>query len=157
MAEETEGAGHDPCEGEVRMAKRKPRETKTFHYHNENPKGYRTGDCRYRAYALASGVSWEKTILTVALWSVKTGIVDYNGDSINEVLQEFGNWVKHPMPKHPDGTRYTARELAKEMKNEPNPIIFTITHHTSCIKDGKIWDTWDCGEWCVYNYWTLGN
>lgn len=135
---------------------RKPKNTDTFHFFNANPAGYRTGDCMNRAIALATGKSWETAVLVVALWEVKTKRIAGEGKYIDEMLQEFGKWQKHPMPKHEDGTRYTIRELAKELKREKNPVLVTCANHMTCIKGGKVWDTWDCGWKCVGNYWTLG-
>jgi len=130
--------------------------TKTYHYYNANPKGLYTGDCRYRAYALATGISWEKVVLTIALWTVKTGLVDAGSDHIDEMLQEFGNWVKQGEPKKKDGTKYTVGELAKKLKQYPDPVIVKVNHHITCIKDGKVWDTWDCSNEYVRNYWMKG-
>ena len=131
------------------------KDTKTYHYYNANPKGYFTGDCRYRAYALASGVKWEVAVVTVALWSAKTGKVDWNGETMNEVLQEFGYWLKHKEPRHEDGTKYTVGELAVSLKNEKNPIVVSVNGHVTCIKNGKVWDIWNCSDEYVRNYWTL--
>lgn len=39
------------------MIRKIPPETSTFHFHNENPKGRRTGDCVIRAIARATGDS----------------------------------------------------------------------------------------------------
>lgn len=134
---------------------KKPHETKTFHYHNQNPKGLKTGDCRIRAVSLATGVSWEIVVLVEALLAVKTGKMEGTPDFFDLFMQEFGHWEKHKMPKHQNGKRYKISQLAVELKNEPNPVVVTLANHVTCIKDGKIWDTWDCGEKCVGNYWTL--
>ena len=138
--------------------KDRKKNTETYHFYNANPKGLYTGDCRYRAYALASGVSWEIAVMTVALWSVKTGSVDWNGDTMDAVLQEFGPWQKQKEPKHADGTKYTVAQLAKTLKKngEKNPVIVSINHHVTTIKDGKVWDIWDCSNQYVRNYWTKG-
>lgn len=49
---------HSPKEKEAdRMIRKIPPETSTFHFHNENPKGRRTGDCVIRAIARATGDS----------------------------------------------------------------------------------------------------
>lgn len=135
--------------------KKKPKNTPTFHYHNENPFGKKTGDCSYRAIGLATGYGWNKAVVTVALWMVKTGQTLSSGVEVDSCIKEFGNWVKHPMPKHPDGTRYTIEQLINEVKKEKNPVLVSCANHLTVIKGGKIWDTWDCGYKCVGNYWTL--
>ena len=132
------------------------KDTATYHYYNANPKGLYTGDCRYRAYALANNLSWEVTVVTVALWSAKTGKVDYDAKTTDEVLQVFGHWEKQKEPKHSDGTKFTVEQLAKKLKNNPNPIIVFINNHVTCIKEGKVWDIWDCSKEYVRSYWIKG-
>ena len=134
---------------------KKPVNTETFHFFNANPAGYRTGDCLTRAISFANGISWDVTIVTIALWSVKSKRTLIGGKEIDECLQEFGKWKKHPMPKHENGRRYRVWELAKELKKEKKPVIVSMANHLSVIKSGKIWDTWDCGGYSVGNYWTL--
>ena len=136
-------------------AKDRKKNTATYHYYNANPKGLYTGDCRYRAYALANNVSWEVAVLTVSLWTIKTGRTDWDSTTIDEVLQEFGNWVKQGEPKKKDGTKYTVGELAKMLKIQPDPVVVIVNNHTTCIKDGKVWDIWDCSKEYVRNYWML--
>ena len=134
--------------------KERMKDTETYHYYNANPKGLYTGDCRYRAYALANDLPWDVTVVTVALWTAKTGKVDYNGETITEVLQVFGNWTKHKEPKHADGTKYTVGELAKTLITD-YPVVVSVNGHVTCIKDKKVWDIWDCSKEYVRNYWTL--
>ena len=137
------------------MAKRRiPADTETFHFHNANPKGIRNGgDCTDRAIALATGIKWEKVVLVEALWAVKNGRKCCDGKDTDSLLQEFGNWVKYPMPKHADGRRYRIWELAVELEVEMKPVIVSCANHLTVIKNGKVWDTWDCGGYCVGNYW----
>ena len=136
--------------------KDRKKNTKTYHFYNANPKGLYVGDCRYRAYALANDISWEMAVMVTALWSVRTGIVDAGSDHVDELLQEFGHWVKQGEPKKKNGTKYTVGELAKMLKDSPDPVIVHVNHHTTCIKDGKVWDTWNCSEEYVRCYWTKG-
>ena len=130
--------------------------TPTYHYYNANPKGLYTGDCTIRTYALANNLPWDVTVVAVALWSAKTGQVDCDSKTINEVLQVFGNWQKQKEPKHADGTKWTVAELAKKLKKEPNPIVVSVNHHITCIKEGKVWDIWDCSNEYVRSYWIKG-
>lgn len=132
-----------------------PPDTPCFHYHNENPYGKRTGDCMHRAIALATGIDWKVTAVATALWEAKTGNIACTGNEIDSLLQEFGPWYKNPMPKHYDGTRYTIAELCIKLGKTKHPVIVSCANHLTCIKDGKVWDTWDCTWKSVGNYWTL--
>ena len=132
------------------MKKHAP-DTETFHFYNNNPFKRRVGDCAVRAIALATGYSWEIVTVAIALWKVKTGYVVGSGKEVDLLLKEFGNWQKHPMPKHENGRRYMGWELAQELKKEKNPVIVTMANHMTVIKKGKIWDTWNCGGKCVGN------
>ncbi|MBQ6518676.1 MAG: hypothetical protein IJI14_08150 [Anaerolineaceae bacterium] len=138
------------------MSKRKiPPDTPYFHYHNANPYGKITGDCLHRAISLATGVDWKKTAVVYALWGVKTGLTACSGNDVDSLLQEFGPWHKHPMPKHFNGARYTIAELCQEFGQTKHPVLVSCAHHLTCIKDGKVWDTWNCTRKCCGNYWTL--
>lgn len=136
------------------MKSRRKKNTPTYHYYNANPKGLYTGDCRFRAYALANDVPWEVAVLTVALWTVKTGRTDCDSNDHDDVLREFGNWERKGEPKKTDGTKYTVGELAKKLKGNPDPVIVKVNNHTTCIKDGKVWDIWNCSDEYVRCYWT---
>ena len=47
--------------------KDRKKNTKWYHFYNANPKGLYTGDCRYRAYALANNLPWDVVVVAVAL------------------------------------------------------------------------------------------
>ena len=136
--------------------KDRKKNTKTYHYYNANPKGLYTGDCTYRAIALACNVTWETAVVAVALWMVRTGKSDWDANGTDEMMQEFGHWIRHKEPKHADGTKYTVAELAKELKDEPNPILIHVNGHMTVIKEAKVWDIWDCSREYVRTYWTKG-
>ena len=127
-------------------------ETETFKWHNVNFKGKITGDCVVRAIALASGIDWKTEIMREANFDINTGYIARS--DVAKYLEYIGGWEKHKMPKHEDGTRYTVRELAEELKNEPCPVIVSVANHLTCVVNGQIRDLWDCGYKCVGNYWT---
>lgn len=141
-------------------------DTDTFHYHNANPKNRMTGDCAYRAISVAVGQDYNETVMEMAQMHCETGYEAISKKGIENYLKKLG-WVKHPQPKHDDGTKYTGAEFCRELSEEiycgrfksgsdPNRrIIANIGgHHIVAIIDGKIWDTWDSSGKCVGNYWT---
>ena len=141
-------------------------DTDTFHYHNANPKNRMTGDCAYRAISVAVGQDYNETVMEMAKMHCETGYEAISKKGVENYLKKLG-WVKHPQPKHDDGTKYTGAEFCRELAEEiycgkfksgsdPNrSIIANIGgHHIVAIIDGMIWDTWDSSGKCVGNYWT---
>lgn len=133
------------------MIRKIPSETTTFHFHNENPKGRRTGDCVIRAIARASSKSWEDTLTglyTVAL-RVKSELAYH--DCYERYLAEQG-WLKHAQPRKTDRTKYTVAEWCR--LHPHSTMVISVARHLTCIIDGKCNDIWDCTGMTVLNYWT---
>lgn len=130
-------------------------ETDVYSYHNENPRGRFTGDCTFRAVALATGKSWAQVVREMAEMSIETGYAINDKKGIERYMASIG-WTKYPQPKKPDGTKYTGAEWCKRCRERfgDEPIVCTIGgHHITCIKGGKVRDIWDCTKKCVGNYW----
>lgn len=133
------------------MIRKIPEETSTFHFHNENPKGRRTGDCVIRAIARASGDSWEDTLTGLYQVALKVKSELAYPDCYERYLAEQG-WLKHPQPRKDDGKKYTVDEWCK-LKKQPKMVI-SVARHLTCVIDGKCNDIWDCTDKAVLNYWT---
>lgn len=137
------------------MAKRQDKypNTSTFVYYNANPKGLITGDCVFRAVAHAFGISWRDAMKEMCELSLKNCHAPNYVKGFEEYLKING-WVKHPQPKKPDGKKYTGKEFCKEFNIDC--IVNIGSHHTVSIKDGKVYDHWDCTDGKIGNYWTKG-
>ena len=46
--------------------------------------------------------------------------------------------------------RPTVKEFAKD--HPEGTYILSLAHHLVCVKDGKYYDTWDCGWKSLYGY-----
>lgn len=59
-----------------------------------------------------------------------------------------------PQPRKRDGTKYNVNELDAILtkKQLQEGVLVTIAHHHTCIKNGVLQDTWDCGFKKVGNY-----
>lgn len=149
------------------MAKRQEKypETRTFHYYNANPKNRITGDCVFRAFALAMEQDYNTTVMEMAELMCKTGYA-MNDTKGEEKYLELKGWIKYPQPRKADGTKYTGKEWCKYLQED---IIWggngelskrVIAHiggnHTVAIIDGKVNDIWDSTDGCVGNYWVKG-
>lgn len=139
------------------MGKRRiPKETDCFHYFNNNPKGKtNAGDCAVRAISAALAQPWDTTLDELVQMSHKTKYSPFVTQNINKYLESKG-WVKCSQPRKADDTKYTGREFCKNhlecIKNDK--IIISIgCLHLSVIINSKVYDTWDCTDRCIGNYW----
>lgn len=122
-----------------------------YKFYNANPKKKLTvGDCVIRAITKASGEEYIKVY--DSLCEIGRGLCCPPNwkDAFEEYLKNNG-FVKMKQPKKPNGKKYTVTELAKEIKK--GRIVVSIARHLTCIVDGTIYDTWDCSQKCVGNYW----
>lgn len=130
-----------------------PEDTMTFHFHNENPKGQRAGDCVIRAIARATGISWDETYDALVAEGRKQKRMPNDKETYNAYLKRLG-WVKMKQPRHwsSDNSKYTGKQFCREHP-KGNVIMHIGGHHLSCIVDGRINDIWDCSDGCIGNYW----
>lgn len=130
---------------------KRPQETDTFTFDTSSKKpNQRSSDCVIRAISLATGFEWVLVFDDLCKIARKIYRVPNEKNTYERYLERLG-WKKRPMPKHEDGTRFTARELAVKYKNQT--IIMSLANHLTCSINGKIHDIWDCGEKAVGNYW----
>lgn len=136
------------------MAKMKrEQDTATFHFSNVNPKGRKTGDCVVRAISAFLGESWEQVYRELAELGIKRGTAMDCPETYVKFLETRG-FVKCPMPRHADGTRFTGREYCERLAVGGWVYILSMAGHLTFVNaDGRIWDIWDCGEKSVGNVW----
>lgn len=139
-------------------------DTKTFHYHNANPKGRITGDCRIRAITMATGIPYNDVVMELAKIQIETGYDQCANQGIAIFMKRIG-WVKQKQPKKADGTKYTGKEFCKVQQKgiSENDIVISSkifanigSHHEVAIVNGKVWDIWNSTDGCIGNYWTKG-
>lgn len=133
-------------------------ETRTFHYHNQNPKGRITTDCVIRAISTALELPYNQVVMEMAELQCKTGYDEADSKGIDAYLKSKG-WVKHKQPRKDDGTKYTGKEFCQEAQeytiDYPSRMIANIGgHHIVAIVDGRVWDIWNSTGKCIGNYWT---
>ena len=129
-------------------------ETRTFHYYNANPKNRITGDCVFRAFALAMQQDYNKTVMEMAKLMCETGYA-LNDKKGEERYLKLKGWVKHSQPRKADNTKYTGEEFCKKLAKKNQRYIAHIGgHHMVAIVDGKVNDIWDSTYKCIGNYWT---
>ena len=145
---------------ERKMIRKIPPETDSFHFYNANPKGLRTGDCVVRAVAVATNNTWDNVLKNLTTVALTTKHMTNSTETFNDYLIAIG-WVKMPCPKK-CGTnrRFTGEEFSAILRKHNLNFTFVANiggNHTVCIKDGKVWDTWDSTDGCIGNVWVHAN
>ena len=103
-------------------------------------------DCTVRSLAKVLNCTWEKSFSILC----KTGL---------ELKMTFDDIkVLEKVYKQLGGIRYTFGRtqlptVNQFVKSHPKgTYIVNISRHVACVKDGKLYDTWDCGPWKVRSY-----
>ena len=136
----------------MRRADKYP-DTRTFHFHNANPKGRITGDCTFRAISTAMEKPWNDVVMEMAEMSCRTGYAINDKKGIERYLAEQG-WEKMKQPRKDDNTKYTGKEFCREIADKDERYIADVGgHHIVAIIGGKVWDIWNSTDGCVGNYW----
>lgn len=133
------------------MRKKQPEDTRFFHYFNANPKGKHTDDCVIRAICLALGKDYNEVLMDMAQLQIKTGY-SIGSDQLTQKYLEANGWIKRSQPRTSEGKKVRGKVWLKSATE--TQIVSIGSHHLTCIKDGKVWDIWDCTDDCVGVYYT---
>lgn len=119
-------------------------------YFNPNPAGHAVGDCVVRAICKATGESWDKTFVGLAV----TGLDLADMPSANAVwgayLHRKGYIRRTLLDKCPEC--YSVRDFAEE---HPRGVyILALSGHVVTVKDGSYYDAWDSGAEIPLYVWT---
>ena len=122
-------------------------------FHNANPAGkLNAGDCVIRAISTATNADWDKVFLGLCAVGLELKDVASSKPVYTKYLQNIG----YPMQKQPrkrNNTKYTAEEFAREFNR--GTYVISLANHLSVVVNGKIYDTWNCSDKCVGNYWVI--
>ena len=125
-----------------------------FQYSNPHPQGKQVRDCVKRAFVHVTGKSYHDIQLELNRLKKVTGAEKFNSNQnwryyVEKVLQ--GKKLSFPAVKGQG--RMTGLVFAIE--HPTGKYVLRMAGHLSCCVDGKILDTWDCSDKCVYNAWKV--
>ena len=112
------------------------------------------GDCVIRALCNVFDKTWIETFNIIVPYEIKyqCPISCMPLKLYKEVMSESG--FEYIGISNKKGTkRPTVKEFAK--KNKDGVYILSLANHWSSVKDGSYYDTWDCGDKCLYGYFKL--
>lgn len=121
-----------------------------FVYFNAHPEGKIVGDCVKRAIAVATGIPYKETSLLLNRLKKETGAEKFNSKTNYEAfLKAQPGFKKLSFPAVKGQPRMTPAQFTKEFPT--GSYVLRLAHHLVAVVDGKVYDTWDSTENCVYN------
>lgn len=126
--------------------------TNTFHYYNCNPKGLKTSsDCVVRAIAGGTGLDWKHVYTRLSEIGLDLSRIPVEKATYTEYLFKLG-WAKNPQPRKENKRKYTVKEFCE--LHSKGAYIIKVANHLTYVEDGIIYDTWNCENKTVGNYWS---
>ena len=125
-----------------------------FVYYQPNKKDLtdRFGDCQIRALSKALDCTWleafDKAIAVCREEQVSL-IFDAPVNVRSRMLDKLG-FDYTGISNRRGSKRPTVDGFAKD--HPKGTYICNVSHHEVAVVDGKYYDTWDCGECCLYGY-----
>ena len=129
-----------------------PENTDSFIYYNANPKNRKTSDCVIRAISKFLNQDYNKVLMEMVKLSCDNGYAINSKEQIDIYLKSKG-LIKNKQPRKKDNSKFTGIEFIEQ---DIDCIAVIGSHHITCIMDNKIYDTWDCSNKCIGNYYTKG-
>ena len=120
-------------------------------YFNPNPKKQEVSDCVVRAICAITGFPWDTVYKELCEIGYAQKAMPNDSLVYSEYLRSLG-FIRVPISTKKGSKRPTVNEMAR---NFPKGAICEVAKHLTAVKDGKVWDLWDCGKKCLYGYWVL--
>lgn len=133
----------------------KKKEKIMFTYFNPNPlydgkrKPWRHVDCVVRAICAGTGKTWIEVYGLLVKEGEKNYTMPNDIVSYSKVLQQLNF---REVKKCKSG-EMCIQDLCSISKKNKSTLIIKVERHLTCIKEGVIYDTWDCSKQEVIQYW----
>ena len=118
-----------------------------WRYINKNPKAREVNDCVIRSISCAESRSWDDVYDELSELAKEQGIIL---DDIRFVEPYLDSKYRRTCYKK----RGSTMTLGEFMHYRPFGIyLITMQGHITCVKDGVLYDTWDCRDekiWCAW-------
>lgn len=114
-------------------------------------KNQRSADCVVRAISLAENKTWTE-VFDALSEIAKVQFRMPNEQAVFTAYLKTLGYTKFKAPRTDGNRRVLAKDFA--IKSTSQIIIANVgAHHLSVFINGKIHDTWNCGDKAVGNYW----
>lgn len=112
------------------------------------------GDCVIRAFSIAAGLDWLEAFDILTDNARKTYNVPNDVTNYTQVFKAMG--YECVTCKATSGKkRMTAEQFCKTHKS--GRYILRLANHLCAVVDGKVRDTWNTANKCIYKYWVIND
>ena len=118
-----------------------------WRYLNKNPLARDTNDCVIRSISCAESRSWDDVYMELSKLAQEQGIIL---DDVNFVEPYLDSKYSRICYNNEDSTM-TVEDFIKT--NPQGTFLVTMRGHITCVKDGVLYDTFDCRNrkiWCAW-------
>ena len=118
-----------------------------YRYLNKNPKARDTEDCVLRAISLAQGKTWDKIYDELSELAKQRGMLFSDAEFVEDYLDERYSRTCYKS----NGFAMTVGDFVET--HTTNTYLVTMKGHITCVKDGILYDTFDCRNrliWCAW-------
>ena len=114
-----------------------------WRYYNANSRGNSVNDCVVRAISKAEGKTWDET------YEELSDIAQYQGILLDDV-----NFVERYLDKRYKRQCHYSKTVGEFLEEfSKGTYLITMQGHITCIKNGILYDTFDCRPirmWCAW-------
>ena len=123
-------------------------------YYNAHPRRLHVDDCTKRAIALATGMDYRDVARGLNEHKRLTGAkVFYEKGNPRSYVENVLGFGRQVVPKREDGTRISVASFA--VAHPQGRYILSVRGHWTCLVDGVLYDTWNCGALDLYSYYEI--
>ena len=110
----------------------------------------RAADCTVRALMKLLEITWVEAYDELCKQGRKQMRMPNEMPCVAAVVESYG-YKKQSIPVVKGSKRPTVAAFAAHYKQ--GRYLLNVANHVVACVDGHYYDSWDCGEKCVYNYW----
>ncbi len=130
----------------------KVQETPYFHFFNANPKGRNASDCVYRAISVALNQDYAATMREMTEFALQKGYAP-NEDKLIKLYLESKGWETCSEPRDQANKKISIERFLVRTDQTKVYVVKAGSHHITVLKEGKVWDTWNCSKKLMHRYW----
>ena len=129
---------------------------KVFEFYNPNPKqrfhkdgkpyNWTECDCVVRAFSKVLDLSWKKAYEMMC----KIGMDNYTMPNSDKAIDVAAKAADFRRVTYKAGERKPLKEWVKDHKK--GTFLVRVSGHITTVIDGKVYDAWDCTDYCVTSY-----
>ncbi len=126
-----------------------------FEEYNNNPKGNNVADCVIRSISFGLDMDYYQTYQELVNYSIQQGegwLFNYY-QSYGKYLETKGCSELEPFKIGKKKAR--VEDLSHHPRYKRGTYIIRIKGHLTVVRDGTLYDTWDCGNMIIKQIWEV--